>query len=412
MDVPLEYMQKIGGENVRWAQGYLDENREFGADMDMELLQRYVEEAVHLAETSDKVVFFMGQPSGVEMEGHDRKDLKLPMQQEILLEKILEVNPNVIVVLSNASAVSMPWESLVAGIFECFMAGQGMGKAIADLLYGKINPSGKLPVSFTKTLEDTSAYLDFPGDKKTVHYGEGVFCGYRYYDLKHTDLLFPFGFGLSYTQFVYSNLKVENSVFDPMEGKKYPIVTLKVKNTGDCAGAEVIQLYVGMFDTVVKRPCKELKNFCKVFLQPGEEKEIHFTMCMRDFAYYDVNHKDWWVPDGTYQILIGSSSQDIRLEENVKAVSSIKYKKVLTGWSKIGELRETPLGEVYFQKIKVILIQYLPETSIFMDRSVLDDDGHMNQIPLRFINLITNGRIDNDMLLAWLDEVNKERMRL
>lgn len=399
MDIPLEYLVAEGGENVSWEPGYTENSGE--ADPILS------ERAAALAADCDKVVFFMGQPSGVEMEGHDRKHLNLPENQERLLERILSVNQNVIVILSNASAVAMPWKDQVKGIFECFMAGQGTGYAIAELLYGKCNPSGKLPVSFTKRLEDTSAYPYFPGNKESVQYAEGVFVGYRYYDMKQTDLLYPFGYGLSYTTFSYGCLKLERRIF--AEGEEELQVSMILKNTGPYAGAEVVQLYIGMFDTGIRRPKKELKGFRKIYLQPGGEQCVNFTLRKRDFAYYDVRYQEWYVPEGEYRILIGASSTDIRLRDHLKVMPVKKHLKPLSGWSKIGEFRETPKGEMYFQKMKEILQLYMPEESVFFKKADLEKKEKVNELPLRFVNLLTDGRIGNDQLLSWIAEVNDER---
>ena len=352
-------------------------------------------------------MLFRSQPAGVEMEGHDRKNLDLPEEQEDLLRGILAVNPNVIVVLSNASAVAMPWKEQVKGIFECFMAGQGMGLAVARLLYGQVNPSGRLPVSFTRRLEDTSAYFFFPGDKVRVTYGEGVFVGYRYYDVKQTDVLYPFGYGLSYTSFSYTDMRLEKPVFE--KGDEIFQVSMCLKNTGDRAGAEVVQLYIGMFDTVVKRPQKELKGFRKVYLEPGEETRVVFTLQKKDFAYYDVRYREWVVPEGEYGILLGASSRDILLEGSVQVIPDRKHRKALSGWSKMGELRETPAGERYFHRIVQELSEYMPEKTIFWEKKDLDDSKKIDQMPLRLVNLLSGGRINNDKILQWIEEVNLER---
>ena len=419
-DNPLEFIQSIGGANVSYAQGYLDReirgnglpylqagiSEEDDAVMEHKAVA-LADEAVALAKKCDKVLFFMGQPAGTEMEGHDRKTILLPAEQEALLFRILAVNPNVIVILSNASAVAMPWESDVQAIFECFLAGQGFGCALANLLYGKSNPSGKLPVSFTKYLEDTSAYMDFPGNKKQVTYSEGVFVGYRYYDLKRTDLLYPFGHGLSYTTFAYSNLKMEREIFDRDE--KDISLTMMITNTGSRAGAEVVQLYVGAFDTVVKRPKKELKGFQKVFLEPGESRELSFTLTKRDFSFYYEQYQEWYAPKGEYQILIGASAADLRLSAPLLVVPQKEHLKPLSGWAKVGELRRTSEGEAIYQELLQKLNVLLTEDSLFMSRSDLKNDEKMNQHSLRHINLFTDGMIDNDELLQLVDEANKSR---
>lgn len=398
-DNPLEFIHSMGGDNVSYAQGYAENPSDDNENL--------INEAIELARNSEKVLFFMGQPPGVESEGHDRKHIHLPTNQELLLERILDINPSVVVILSNASAVAMPWENRVNGIFECFFAGQAFGSAIANLLYGKVNPSGKLPVSFTKRLEDTSAYLSFPGNKIEVIYSEGVFVGYRYYDLKQTDLLFPFGFGLSYTTFSYSDLKLDKDIFD--KGDLQVSVSVKIKNVGNCDGAEVVQLYVGMFDDVVKRPEKELKGFRKVFLKVGEEKQVTFTLSKRDFAFYYERYQEWYTPEGEYQIMVGASCADIQLKKMLTVIPDKAHLKPLSGWSKVEQLRQTPKGEATFQEIKKYLLEHLTEDSVFLEKSKLEVEDGMDSIPLRFYNLITYGVIDNDWLLARLEEINLER---
>lgn len=396
VDIPLEKLREYS-ENIYWAEGF----RADGNVPDCEL----EEEALRAAEKADKVVFFMGQADGVEREGKDRTDLSMPAEQVSLLEEILKVNKNVIVVLLNASPVEMPWSGRVKGIFECFLAGQGFGKAIADLLYGKVNPSGKLPVSFTRSLEDTSAYLFFPGEGEKVEYSEGVFCGYRYYDKRKTELLFPFGHGLSYTSFEYNSLEIRK------ENEKQNIlrVTVKIKNSGDNAGAETVQLYVGLFDDKVLRPEKELKRFKKVFLKPEECKTVQFTLQERDFAYYDTDYQTWYMPEGEYHILIGASSRDIRLSGTVRMKPKCPRLAPLTGWSSMGQLKETPAGERYYRKIRAVLEEHLPENSPLFPREGLRDEDKLDKMPLRFVNLLSGGTVDGDTLMDWLKKVNIER---
>lgn len=395
-DVPIVEMRKYN-KDIKFAQGYCETegNRELRA------------KAVELAKESDKVVFFMGQPDGVEREGHDRKNLNLPAYQEELLNELIQVNSNIIVVLSNASAVAMPWKDKVKGIFECFFAGQGMGKAIANLLYGKTNPSGKLPVSFTNRLEDTSAWISFPGNKKKVVYGEGVFVGYRYYDVKHTDLLYPFGFGLSYTSFLYSDMKLSSECF--REDEEQLEVSLKLKNIGETDGAEVVQLYVGIPQTNVKRPIKELRGFKKIFLKQGEEKTVSFVLTKRDFAYYDENHSEWQVDEGRYQIMAASSAEDIRQMCEIYVESRQKKKKLLSGWSEVRALREIPEGEAIFQKWREKLKNSIEGENGFLKREYLDDEEFMNNMRLRRFCVYSHQTIDNDELLQGIEEVNQVR---
>ncbi len=395
-DVPLEEIRNFN-KDVKFAQGYCK----------TEGKEELQEEAVTLAKESDKVIFFMGQPDGVEKEGHDRKNINLPVYQEELLGKLIQTNPNIIVVLSNASAVAMPWRDEVKGIFECFFAGQGMGKAISNLLYGKVNPSGKLPVSFTKRLEDTSAWISFPGNKKKVVYGEGVFNGYRYYDVKHTELLYPFGFGMSYTCFQYSGMEIPSEVFEKNEEQLE--VSLKVKNIGEADGAEVVQLYIGMPQTGIKRPVKELKGFEKIFLKQGEEKTVHFILTKRDFAFYDENYAEWQVDEGEYQLMAGSSAEDIRLVCEVHVEPKKKRKKVLSGWSEVRALRETREGEVLFQKWKEKLKNSIKDENGFLKKEYLEEDEFANNMRLRRFCVYSHQAIDNDELQEGIEEANNSR---
>lgn len=398
-DVPLEKIKELSSGEVLWSAGVSEGNPKEDAAL--------MKETIDLARRCDKVVFFMGQADGVEMEGKDKKDLSMPASQEQLLDAILSVNRNVIVILLNASAVTMPWSKNVKGIFECFLAGQGFGQAIANLLFGVVNPSGKLPVSFTDMLEDTSAYLFFPGDGRQVEYKEGVFCGYRYYDKRKMEVLYPFGYGLSYTDFEYASLKT--AMRETEKGDKMIQIQVQIKNTGSYAGAEVVQLYVGTFDEKVQRPSKELKRFHKIFLEPGECRTVEFILTEKDFAYYDTDFGEWYMPEGEYEILIGSSSRDIRLADKIWMVPQRIHRLLLTGWSTMGELRKTPAGEKYFAEIRKILELHMPEHSPLFPKENLCHEEKLCNMPLRFVNLLSDGRIDSDCLLEWIDEVNRER---
>ena len=399
VEVPLDCIRRKAGGAVRWVQGYSEDPEQ----EDTELF----DEAVEMAKTGGKILYFMGQIPGTEMEGHDRRDLCLPAKQEKLLEKVLQVNPDVIVILTTPSPVVMPWIGQVKAVFECFLAGQAFGSALASLLYGEVNPSGKLPVSFPARLEDTSAYLFFPGDKKTTVYGEGVFVGYRYYDLKHTPLLFSFGHGLSYTTYTYSDLTLDRKRFGSQEKKL--TLSVKIRNDGKHSGKETVQLYIGMFDEKVRRPVKELKGFRKVFLKSGEQQKIIFTLRKRDFAFYDIEQKEWRVPKGIYTIQIGASCTDIRLQEEIYVEPDHPYRKPLSGWSVMGELRETPRGEICYRKIRELLKLYMPENALLFPKEDLDKEEKLDDMPLRFVNLLTDGRLDNDTLLGWIEEINLER---
>jgi beta-glucosidase len=285
---------------LAYAEGYSEKD---------EVDEKLIREAVERAQEADVAVVFAGLPSPYESEGYDRSHMDLPPSHTKLIEEVCRVQPNTVVVLSNGSAVTMPWVDLPKAILEAWVTGQASGGAVADVLFGRVNPSGKLPETFPVRLEDTPAYLNYPGEEDRVRYGEGLFVGYKYYEKKKIKPLFPFGFGLSYTTFEYRDLKLSQSTITDQDILR---VSLKVKNTGKMAGKEIVQLYVRDEKSRLIRPEKELKAFAKVALEPGEEKEVCFELSGRDWAYYDSARKMWYIESGTFEILIGSSSDDLR----------------------------------------------------------------------------------------------------
>ena len=277
-----------GMSNIVYAQGYRDDVDETDAKL--------LEEAVAAAKSAKAAVIFAGLPDAFESEGFDRQHMRMPNCQNELIEKVAAVQPNTIVVLHNGSPVEMPWADQVKGIVEAYLGGQAVGGAVCDILFGKVNPSAKLPETFPLRLEDNPSYLSYFGEGDVVEYREGIFVGYRYYDKKKMDVLFPFGFGLSYTTFEYSNLMVDK---ESMKDTDTLTVTVDVTNTGSMAGKEVVQLYVADKESTVIRPVKELRDFAKVELAPGETKTVSFTLDKRAFAYYSVRIHDWHVETGT-----------------------------------------------------------------------------------------------------------------
>lgn len=271
-----------------------------------------IAQAARLAAVCDVALVFAGMPEGFESEGGDRPHMRLPGPQDDLIRAVLAANPRTVVVLNAGSPVEMPWADQVPAILEAYYPGQEGGHAVARILLGEVNPSGKLTVTFPQRLEDTPAYINYPGGRE-VHYGEGIFVGYRYYDKKEIAPLFPFGHGLSYTTFRYSDLKVTShkSIHDPLT------VSLSVTNTGRVKGKEVVQVYVTDKESSLARPPKELKAFAKVDLQPGESKTVTFTLDFRSFAFYDPHKAKWVAEAGDFEILVGSSSRDIRLSETI-----------------------------------------------------------------------------------------------
>jgi beta-glucosidase len=263
--------------------------------------------AVELAKRSDVALIFGGMPRGFESEGADRPHMRLPGRQDELIRAVVQAQPNTVVVLNCGSPVEMPWVDEVPGVVLAYYPGQEGGNAIADILSGDVNPSGKLSVSYPKRYEDNPSYANYPGTKEVL-YGEGIFVGYRYYDAKGVGPLFPFGFGLSYTTFAYGDLQVPKTAKhgEPIE------VSVTVTNTGDRAGKEVVQLYVRDVESSLVRPVKELKGFAKVTLEPGERKTVSFALDQRALSFYDPYRKAWVAEPGKFKVLVGSSSRDIR----------------------------------------------------------------------------------------------------
>jgi len=248
---------------------------------------------------------------------------------------VAKAQPKCVVVLNNGAAVAMQaWVEDVAAVLEGWLMGQAGGMAVADILFGKVNPSGKLSETFPICLEDTPAYINWPGEAGKVRYGEGLFIGYRYYDEKHLPVQFPFGFGLSYTTFEYSQLKVSQQTFKDVDGL---VVSVDVKNTGKVAGKETVQVYVNDRQCSLRRPQKELKGFAKVELQPGETKTISIPLDFRAFAFYEPRYHQWITESGEFEILVGASSADIRQRASVNLESTLALPSLLNKESTIAE---------------------------------------------------------------------------
>lgn len=317
----VESALDAAGDSVSYAQGFhIDEET-----TDETLLQ----EAITLAKESDVAVIFAGLPDSFESEGFDRTHLNMPANQNELIARISEVQPNVVVVLHSGSPIAMPWLDKVAGVLQMYLAGQASGGAAVNLLFGDATPCGKLAETFPLHLEDNPSYLNFPGNREKVCYQEGVFIGYRYYDKKKMDVLFPFGYGLSYTDFTYSNMKVtvngKNAAdVDMIKETDEIVVSADITNTGNCDGAEIVQLYIKNPVVYEIRPEKELRDFAKVFLKAGETKTVTFTLNARAFSYYETRIHDWYAESGDYEILLASSSRDIRLQDTVSITGSKK----------------------------------------------------------------------------------------
>lgn len=306
-----EMVKLVGAENITYAPGYPLK----GEQIEPALLQ----EAVDVAKTAEVVVVCAGLTDMFEVEGLDREHMKLPVSHNALIETVSAAHPKVAVVLSNGSPLEMPWLAQVQAVLEGYLGGQAGAGAIADILYGVVNPSGKLAETFPLRLEDTPSFDCFPGGPTTLAYRESIYVGYRYYDSAAQEVLYPFGHGLSYTNFGYRNLWLSQDAIresDPLT------VSLEIKNTGAVAGKEIVQFYVRDIESTVFRPDKELKGFVKVELQPGEEKTVSIDLDRRAFAFYNPEIKAWQVESGQFEILVGASAGDIRLSAPVQVESA------------------------------------------------------------------------------------------
>ncbi len=310
---PLDGIRLRAGTRFRigYAQGCAME--EEGAEKTTsEASADLIQEAVSLAATSDVAFVFVGDSSRIESEGFDRKSLELPPGQNELIEAIAKTNKNTVVVLAVGAPVLMkPWVDQVSTVVNGWFGGEEAGNAIADVLFGDVSPSGRLPVTFLKEWKDSPAYGHYPGENGAVGYDEGLYVGYRHFDKQNIEPQFPFGYGLSYNTFEYSDLKVTPGKVAPNQPVQ---VSLNVRNSGPRDGAEVVQLYVHDVQSTVDRPVKELKAFRKIVLKSGQTQTVSFTLDKTAMAFYDPAKKDWVAEPGVFEILVGASSRDIRLK--------------------------------------------------------------------------------------------------
>jgi beta-glucosidase len=309
---------------------------------------------VALARECDVAIVVAGQTNEWESEGYDRADMELPGDQAQLIERVALANPNTIVVLNTGSPVRMPWLEKVAAVIETWYLGQEAGHAIADVIFGEVNPSGKLTTTFPKRLADNPAFINYPGENGHVLYGEGIFVGYRYYDKKDVEPLFPFGFGLSYTTFEYHNLKLDRQNYTQGEQIR---ISFDLTNTGNQPGQEIVQVYVRDVKSSLMRPEKELKSFAKVMLQPGETRQVSFALNQEALAFFDDKRQAWVVEAGSFEVLIGASSRDIRLSETFEWTGEVCMP---VGTQQVRLHIGLPIGQLVADEVgKAILMKHL-----------------------------------------------------
>ena len=336
------------------------------------------EQAVTAAQQADVVLLFLGLPSAYESEGFDRTTLDIPAKQVEVLEAVAAANPNVAVVLSNGSVVSLPWQGRAKAILETWLLGQAGGAALADVIFGDETPSGKLAQTIIDDVNDDPSAMNWPGEEGRVDYGEGVFVGYRYHDTFRKQVTYPFGYGLSYATFDVHDATVAKT------GPRDAEVTVTVTNTSDVAGAETVQVYVAPPKAKVARPVHELKGFAKVSLEPGESKNVTIALDDRAFAYWSERFDDWHVEGGTYTVEVGVSSRDIISRLDVEIDDDGKIMN-LDEWSTFGEWLDDPIGAPILQHV-------LDDMGKEAGRPIIPDSALMvmflRSMPLRSLSVI------------------------
>jgi beta-glucosidase len=378
----------------------------FGVDDPTVNANALLEEAAAAAGFAHATVLFLGLPPSYESEGYDRTHIDLPADQLAVLDAVAAVANRLVVVLSNGSVVAVDgWQDRVDALVEGWLGGQAGGSAIADVLLGEVNPSGRLAETIPVRLEDTASYLDFPGEDRHVRYGEGLFIGYRHHDAIGGPVSYPFGHGLSYTTFGYSDLVVAPATFvdaGGWRGAPKLEVTATITNTGPVAGKEVVQLYVGQPGASVRRAVRELKDFAKVALDPGDRTTVSFVLDERDLSHWSTRAGGWVLEPGPFEISLGASSRDLRLQATVE-VDSPPVAYPLDRSSTLAEWLDHPVGHE-------VLVDALRHSRAG-DLSGLTEDPErvrmLGSFPMTRLSTLLGGAIDDDVvdqLLARLDE--------
>lgn len=374
VDAALDAVRSVCA--VTYAQGFREED-----DLPDEALQA---EAVAAARAADIAVLFIGLPERYESEGYDRTHMRLPENQNALVKAVAAVQKNVAVVLHNGSPVEMPWVQDVPAILEAYLGGEAAGAAAVDLLFGAVSPCGKLAETFPKKLTDTPSSLNFPGDREKVVYAEGVYVGYRYYDRKGMDVLFPFGHGLTYTTFRYDNLRLSA---DSIQAGGRLTASVDVTNTGSMAAKEIVQFYIRPDHAGRHRPVRELKGFGKIALQPGETGTVTAEMTSLDFCCWDESLHRWFLEPGLYQVEAAASSRDIRLTAPVTAEGAPLPVHVTLD-SEMGDIRQIPGAKAVLDAVDERLW------------------GFPHDLPLHLAVCWTQGRVTRERLEEMAEELN------
>lgn len=389
-------------ERITYAQGYDIVTEEPDEAM--------IAQAVAAAKAADKAVIVAGLPDAFESEGYDRAHMRMPACQVELIRRVAQANENTIVVLYNGSPVEMPWIGCVKAVVEGYLGGQAVGGATKDVLWGDVNPCGRLPESFPHQLEDNPSYLTYGGEGDTAVYSEGVFVGYRYYDKKKMDVLFPFGYGLSYTSFAYSNLTLSSAAICDTETLR---VSVDVTNTGSRAGKEVVQLYVGDPVSTVFRPIRELKGFEKIWLEPGETKTVCFELDKRAFAYWNTQIHDWHVESGVFTIEIARSSRDVVLAQEVTVESTTALPMRFTVNSIFEDLMKSPKAMEMLAPLTACIKQNMgvgSEASETVNSAISNEmvEAMIRYMPLRTVASFSGGTLSYDQLCEMAEAINQE----
>ena len=352
-------------------------------------------EAVEIAKENDTVILCVGLTENYESEGMDRTSLEMPKNQNELINEICKVNKNVIIILSNGSPVLMPWKNDVKAIITGYLGGEAGASAMVNCLIGKVNPSGKLAETYPLKLEDTPCYRNYPGSELSVEYKESIYVGYRYYDKNNINVLFPFGYGLSYTSFEYSALSIN-------ENKEEIEISFKIKNVGKVKGKEIAQIYIQSVNSNIFKPLKELKAFEKIELKPNEEKNITIMLKKENFSFYNVKTKKWEIENGLYKILIGKSVQDIVLEGKISIESKFNIKK--TSYPKCYETGK--VQNISDEKKKKILGSKIPQRILKIKD--ITEENTLEQIRNTKVgNVIYKNQIEKMNILLEEQNVNK-----